>query len=183
MSNASTVTEGWETGSQGMTPGRNMPSGFHGNSRTFHWHIQYRLFCLTHNLPLFSTGKWKSFINMQCFCFVFCIYASADLRKQNYLYIFQVWVFNPVKRAGIYQQHTGYSFPFGWDCGENPSFLHNIHLSYCRHYNNNNSTFINVTLPFLHLNDLWLSLWIWHMITFKGWITDLYKQRHWLQKW
>lgn len=31
MSNASTVMEGWGTGNQGTTPGRNMPSGSHGN--------------------------------------------------------------------------------------------------------------------------------------------------------
>lgn len=37
---------------------------------------------------------------------------------QQHLSNSQMWVFNPVERAGLYQQRTGCSFPSGWDCGE-----------------------------------------------------------------
>lgn len=62
-----------------------------------------------HHLPVFKLSQ------VSCFSRLYnCI-----------LYDSQMWVFNPVERAGVYQQHTGCSFPSGWDCGESlyPSYL------------------------------------------------------------
>lgn len=89
MSSASTAMEGWGTGSWEMILGRSTPNGFQGMG-----------VCLFVNSVLCSAVVLESII-------------------QQHLSNPQMWVFNPVKGAGVYQQHTGCSFPSGWDCGEN----------------------------------------------------------------
>lgn len=71
----------------------------------------YKYINWIHYLPPFAWTK------LQCLCSLLCICAFADYEIAS-LYCSQMWVFNPVEGAGIYQQHTRCSFPSGWHCGE-----------------------------------------------------------------
>lgn len=115
------------------------------------WIQNISIHCLFLKLFFQYTGKTTVLDKKQTNAFVLC---SAFMC----LHISQMWVFNPVEGAGLYQQHTGYSLPSGRHCGENLFPLicsgWNLFASYCTP--NNSHTLINHWLLLLYLSPSWL---------------------------